>query len=89
MVVERKQRDAFTSATERHIEVGDGLQMLCYNEKTVLREKYFPLKRIAGGGKSKSTWSINRIAKYHLHLSTGVPVKQISPFKPLLGALPS
>lgn len=37
-------RDAFTSAVERHIEVGDGLQLMIITEKGV-EEKYFPLKR--------------------------------------------
>lgn len=42
--VEQLVRDAFTSATERHIEVGDGLQMLVIT-KDGIEEKYFPLKR--------------------------------------------
>lgn len=36
--------DAFTSATERHIEVGDGLQMMIIT-KTGIEEKYSPLKK--------------------------------------------
>lgn len=42
--VEQLVRDAFTSATERHIEVGDGLQMFVVT-KGGIEEKYFPLKR--------------------------------------------
>ena len=42
--VEQLVRDAFTSATERHIEVGDGLQILVVT-KGGIEEKYFPLKR--------------------------------------------
>lgn len=37
-------KDAFTSATERHIEVGDGLQMLII-KKDGIHESYTPLKR--------------------------------------------
>jgi 20S proteasome subunit beta 6 len=37
-------KDAFTSATERHIEVGDGLQMLVIT-KNGIEEVYTPLKR--------------------------------------------
>ncbi|EXJ79025.1 20S proteasome subunit beta 6 [Capronia epimyces CBS 606.96] len=37
-------KDAFTSATERHIEVGDGLQMLIIT-KDGIEEIYTPLKR--------------------------------------------
>lgn len=37
-------RDAFTSATERHIEIGDGLQILIVTKDGV-REEYYPLKR--------------------------------------------
>lgn len=37
-------RDAFTSATERHIEVGDGLQILVVTKEGV-RTEYYPLKR--------------------------------------------
>lgn len=37
-------RDAFTSATERHIEVGDGLEILIITKEGV-RTEYFPLKR--------------------------------------------
>ena len=42
--VEQLVRDAFTSAVERHIEVGDGLQMLIVTKKGI-EEKYVPLKR--------------------------------------------
>ena len=42
--VEQLVRDAFTSATERHIEVGDGLQMLAITKKGI-EEVFFPLKR--------------------------------------------
>jgi len=41
--VEQLVRDAFTSATERHIEVGDGLQMLVVT-KDGIEEIYHPLK---------------------------------------------
>jgi 20S proteasome subunit beta 6 len=37
-------KDAFTSATERHIEVGDGLQMFIITKEGV-EETYTPLKR--------------------------------------------
>lgn len=37
-------KDAFTSATERHIEVGDGLQMLIITKEGI-EETYTPLKR--------------------------------------------
>lgn len=37
-------RDAFTSATERHIEVGDGLEILIITKEGV-RKEYYPLKR--------------------------------------------
>ncbi|QPG77289.1 Proteasome subunit beta type-6 [Brettanomyces nanus] len=37
-------RDAFSSATERHIEVGDGLQILIVTKDGV-RKEYYPLKR--------------------------------------------
>lgn len=37
-------KDAFTSATERHIEVGDGLQMFVITKEGV-EESYTPLKR--------------------------------------------
>lgn len=36
-------RDAFTSATERHIEVGDGLEILIVTKEGIERQ-YFPLK---------------------------------------------
>ena len=42
--VERLVRDAFTSAVERHIEVGDGLQMLVIT-KDGIEEIYDPLKK--------------------------------------------
>ena len=42
--VEQLVRDAFTSATERHIEVGDGLQMLTVT-KDGIQETFYPLKR--------------------------------------------
>ena len=43
-VVEQLVRDAFTSAVERHIEVGDGLQMMIIT-KDGIQELYEPLKR--------------------------------------------
>jgi 20S proteasome subunit beta 6 len=42
--VEELVRDAFTSAVERHIEVGDGLQMMIIT-KDGIEEVYSPLKR--------------------------------------------
>jgi len=42
--VEQLVRDAFTSAVERHIEVGDGLQMVVITKEGI-REVYEPLKR--------------------------------------------
>ena len=42
--VEQLVRDAFTSAVERHIEVGDGLQMMVIT-KTGIEEIYEPLKK--------------------------------------------
>lgn len=42
--VEQLVKDAFTSATERHIEVGDGLQMVTITKDGVT-ETYTPLKR--------------------------------------------
>ena len=42
--VEQLVRDAFSGAVERHIEVGDGLQMLIAT-KDGIREIYTPLKR--------------------------------------------
>ncbi|KAI9373333.1 nucleophile aminohydrolase [Aspergillus egyptiacus] len=42
--VEQLVRDAFTSAVERHIEVGDGLQMLVITAKGI-EEIYHPLKK--------------------------------------------
>lgn len=41
---EQLVRDAFTSAVERHIEVGDGLQMLVMTKEGI-REVYYPLKK--------------------------------------------
>jgi 20S proteasome subunit beta 6 len=42
--VEKLVKDAFTSATERHIEVGDGLQMVIIS-KDGYREELFELKK--------------------------------------------
>ncbi|MCJ1247437.1 Proteasome subunit beta type-6 [Trapelia coarctata] len=42
--VEQLVRDAFTSAVERHIEVGDGLQILTIT-KDGIKEQFVPLKR--------------------------------------------
>ncbi|KAI4259435.1 MAG: hypothetical protein LQ352_000743 [Teloschistes flavicans] len=42
--VEQLVRDAFTSAVERHIEVGDGLQMLIVTKEGI-KEIYEPLKK--------------------------------------------
>lgn len=42
--VEQLVRDAFTSAVERHIEVGDGLQILTIT-KDGIEEQFVPLKR--------------------------------------------
>ena len=42
--VEQLVRDAFTSATERHIEVGDGLQMLVITKEGI-EEAFFHLKK--------------------------------------------
>ncbi|CAG8981690.1 hypothetical protein HYALB_00006562 [Hymenoscyphus albidus] len=42
--VEDLVKDAFDSAVERHIEVGDGLQMLIIT-KAGIEEKYLPLKK--------------------------------------------
>ncbi|KAI9755135.1 MAG: hypothetical protein M4579_004401 [Chaenotheca gracillima] len=42
--VEQLVRDAFTSAVERHIEVGDGLQMMII-KKEGIEEIYTPLKK--------------------------------------------
>ncbi|EHL03312.1 N-terminal nucleophile aminohydrolases (Ntn hydrolases) [Glarea lozoyensis ATCC 20868] len=42
--VEDLVKDAFDSAVERHIEVGDGLQMLIIT-KSGIEEKYLPLKK--------------------------------------------
>jgi len=42
--VEELVRDAFTSAVERHIEVGDGLQMMVVT-KDGIEEKFFELKK--------------------------------------------
>ena len=42
--VEELVRDAFTSAVERHIEVGDGLQMMIISREGI-QETYTPLKK--------------------------------------------
>ncbi|KAF2280708.1 N-terminal nucleophile aminohydrolase [Westerdykella ornata] len=42
--VEQLVRDAFTSAVERHIEVGDGLQMMIITREGI-EERYMPLKQ--------------------------------------------
>jgi 20S proteasome subunit beta 6 len=42
--VEELVRDAFTSAVERHIEVGDGLQMMIISREGI-QESFTPLKR--------------------------------------------
>lgn len=42
--VEEVVKDAFTSAVERHIEVGDGLQMMIIT-KDGIQETYAPLKK--------------------------------------------
>lgn len=42
---EQLVEDAFTSATERHIEVGDVMQILVLNRAGVVEEKYRPLKK--------------------------------------------
>ncbi|KAG9662025.1 proteasome subunit beta type-1 precursor, partial [Aureobasidium melanogenum] len=42
--VEEVVMDAFTSAVERHIEVGDGLQMMIIT-KNGIEERYIPLKK--------------------------------------------
>jgi 20S proteasome subunit beta 6 len=42
--VEELVRDAFTSSVERHIEVGDGLQMMTIT-KDGIEEKYTELKK--------------------------------------------
>ena len=42
--VEDLVRDAFTSAVERHIEVGDGLQMMIIT-KDGIAETFTPLKK--------------------------------------------
>ena len=42
--VEQLVRDAFSSAVERHIEVGDGLQMLVVTREGI-EEIYVPLKK--------------------------------------------
>ncbi|KAI5805403.1 nucleophile aminohydrolase [Peziza echinospora] len=38
-------KDAFTSATERHIEVGDGLQIVTLTAEHGVQEEIYPLKR--------------------------------------------
>jgi len=43
-VVEGLVKDAFSSAVERHIEVGDGLQLMIVT-KDGIEEKFFPLKK--------------------------------------------
>lgn len=43
--VEMLVKDAFTSATERHIEVGDGLQMVIVSAQHGVREEIIELKR--------------------------------------------
>ncbi|KAI5808450.1 nucleophile aminohydrolase [Pyronema omphalodes] len=43
--VEKLVKDAFTSATERHIEVGDGLQMVIVSAQHGVREEIIELKR--------------------------------------------
>jgi 20S proteasome subunit beta 6 len=42
--VEELVRDAFTSAVERHIEVGDGLQMMVITAEGI-EETFSPLKQ--------------------------------------------
>ena len=42
--VEQLVKDAFTSATERHIEVGDNLQIMCVTADGI-EETYYPLKK--------------------------------------------
>jgi 20S proteasome subunit beta 6 len=42
--VEDLVKDAFDSAVERHIEVGDGLQILIITKEGIA-EKYLPLKK--------------------------------------------
>lgn len=42
--VEKLVKDAFTSATERHIEVGDGLQIVTVTKEGV-REEMYELKK--------------------------------------------
>lgn len=42
--VEELVRDAFTSAVERHIEVGDGLQMMVITKEGI-QETFSPLKK--------------------------------------------
>ena len=41
---EQLVKDAFTSVTERHIEIGDGLQIMVLTKEGV-REEFVPLKR--------------------------------------------
>jgi 20S proteasome subunit beta 6 len=38
-------KDAFTSATERHIEVGDGLQIVIVSKTGGFKEEMFELKK--------------------------------------------
>lgn len=42
--VEQLVKDAFSGATERHIEVGDSLQIMCVTKEGI-QEDYYPLKR--------------------------------------------
>lgn len=43
--VEKLVKDAFTSATERHIEVGDGLQIVIVSATEGFHEEVIELKR--------------------------------------------
>lgn len=43
--VEKLVKDAFTSATERHIEVGDGLQIVTVSKNGGYHEEVVGLKR--------------------------------------------
>lgn len=43
--VEKLVKDAFTSATERHIEVGDGLQIVTVSREHGFQEQIVPLKQ--------------------------------------------
>lgn len=44
-VVTKLVKDSFTSATERHIEVGDGLQIVTISAQDGFREEIYPLKQ--------------------------------------------